>query len=436
LFHLECGNSQDLCFERKDERWLKKTKSPSVATENACTLRVIWIWFVFVDGNQCSSNPCHYGGHCKDGIGSYTCTCLDGYQGKNCEFVIPKFCRINNGDCEQFCSVRRDGQKDVVCSCADGYVLAEDGKHCVATVKYPCGKVSVARKKRSFLLPTDHSRGMSDEEDPPPYEMTTEENFVITTESPTPPPDNRTSSKNPYVNTRIVGGDECLLGQCPWQAVLLNEEGEEFCGGTILNENFILTAAHCINQSKEIKVVVGEVDREKKEQSESMHTVDKIIVHSKFDAETYDNDIALLKLKEPVTFSEYVIPACLPKVDFANEVLMKQKSGRVSGFGREYDGGQLPKKLKVLELPYVNKSTCEQSTYFVVTENMFCAGYDTEQKDACQGDSGGPHVTRYKDTYFVTGIVSWGEGCARKGKYGVYTKLSRFLRWVRTVMSL
>ncbi|XP_077647017.1 uncharacterized protein LOC110478744 [Lonchura striata] len=392
-------------------------------------------WNIYVDGNQCSSNPCHYGGHCKDGIGSYTCTCLDGYQGKNCEFVIPKFCRINNGDCEQFCSVRRDGRKDVLCSCADGYVLAEDGKQCVATVKYPCGKVSVARKKRSVLSLTDHSSGVSDQEDPP-RNMSAEEDFAITTESPTPPPDNRTSGKTPYVDTRIVGGDECLPGQCPWQAVLLNEEGEEFCGGTILNENFILTAAHCINQTKEIKVVVGEVDREKKEQSESMHTVDKIIVHSKFDAETYDNDIALLKLKEPVRFSEYVIPACLPKADFANEVLMKQKSGRVSGFGREYDGGPLPKKLKVLALPFVNRTTCKQSTSFVVTENMFCAGYDTEQKDACQGDSGGPHVTRYKDTYFVTGIVSWGEGCARKGKYGVYTKLSRFLRWVRTVMSL
>ncbi|NXW79352.1 FA10 factor, partial [Hirundo rustica] len=171
------------------------------------------------------------------------------------------------------------------------------------------------------------------------------------------------------------------------QAVLLNEEGEEFCGGTILNENFILTAAHCMNQSKEIKVVVGEVDREKKEPSESMHTVDKIFVHSKFIIETYDNDIALLKLKEPIRFSEYVIAACLPKADFANEVLMNQKSGRVSGFGREADGGELPKKLKVLELPYVNRNTCKQSTNFPLTENMFCAGYDTEEKDACQGDS-------------------------------------------------
>uniref|UniRef100_A0A8C9MN27 coagulation factor Xa n=1 Tax=Serinus canaria TaxID=9135 RepID=A0A8C9MN27_SERCA len=400
LEELKQGNIERECIE---ERCSKEEAREAFEDQE----KTEEFWNIYVDGNQCSSNPCHYGGHCKDGIGSYTCTCLDGYQGKNCEFVIPKFCRINNGDCEQFCSVRRDGRKDVVCSCAAGYVLAEDGKHCVATVQYPCGKISVVRKKRTVLSPTEHSNVTSDQEDPPANETSTEEDFAITTESPTPPPDNRTSSKTPYVDTRIVGGDECLPGQCPWQVN----------GGSLA-------------------LTVGEVDREKKEQSESMHTVNKIIIHSKFDAETYDNDIALLKLKEPIRFSEYIIPACLPKADFANEVLMKQKSGRVSGFGREYDGGQLPKKLKVLELPYVNRSTCEQSSNFVVTENMFCAGYDSEEKDACEGDSGGPHVTRYKDTYFVTGIVSWGEGCARKGKYGVYTKLSRFLGWVRRIMSL
>ncbi|KAM9020761.1 uncharacterized protein PRD47_004353 [Ara ararauna] len=391
-------------------------------------------WNIYVDGNQCSSSPCQYGGHCKDGIGSYTCSCLDGYQGKNCEFVIPKYCKINNGDCEQFCSIKKSVQKDVLCSCAKGYALAEDGKHCVSTVKYPCGKVFVKRKKRSVILPTDNSNVTGDPDMAPTYETSLEEDIVTTTESPTPSPGNETNGDTQYVNTRIVGGDECRLGECPWQAVLLNEEGEEFCGGTILNENFILTAAHCMNQSKEIKVVVGEVDREKKEQSETMHTVDKIFVHSKYVVETYDNDIALIKLKEPIIFSEYIIAACIPEADFANEVLMNQKSGMVSGFGREFEGGRLSKKLKVLEVPYVDRNTCKQSTNFAITENMFCAGYETEQKDACQGDSGGPHVTRYKDTYFVTGIVSWGEGCAKKGKYGVYTKLSRFLRWVKIVM--
>lgn len=62
---------------------------------------------------------------------------------------------------------------------------------------------------------------------------------------------------------------------------------------------------------------------------------------------------------------------------------------------------------------------------------MFCAGYDMIEKDACQGDSGGPHVTPYRSTYFITGIVSWGEGCAQRGKYGVYTQVSKYIRWIR-----
>ncbi|XP_010085785.1 PREDICTED: coagulation factor X-like, partial [Pterocles gutturalis] len=192
-------------------------------------------WNVYVDGNQCSSNPCHYGGHCKDGIGSYTCSCLDGYQGKNCEFVIPKYCKINNGDCEQFCSIKKSAQKDVLCSCAKGYVLAEDGKRCVSSVKYPCGRVFVKRKKRSVILSADNSNVTSDEdilragnssvtshEDVPPTNGTSlEEDIVTTTESPTARPGNGTSSKTPYVITRIVGGDECLLGECPWQVNLV-----------------------------------------------------------------------------------------------------------------------------------------------------------------------------------------------------------------------
>uniref|UniRef100_A0A452V778 Coagulation factor X n=1 Tax=Ursus maritimus TaxID=29073 RepID=A0A452V778_URSMA len=85
-------------------------------------------------------------------------------------------------------------------------------------------------------------------------------------------------------------------------------------------------------------------------------------------------------------------------------------------------------ELSTRKLCSVDNGDCEHS--FSITPNMFCAGYDSKPEDACQGDSGGPHVTRFKDTYFVTGIVSWGEGCARKGKYGVYTKVTNFLKWI------
>lgn len=161
-----------------------------------------------------------------------------------------------------------------------------------------------------------------------------------------------------------------------------------------------------------------------------VHEVEVIIKHNKFDKATYDCDIAILKLRTPIRFRMNVAPACLPQKDWAESTLMTQRSGIISGFGRTHEKGRPSVTLKMLEVPYVDRNTCKLSTSLTITSNMFCAGYDAKPEDACQGDSGGPHVTRFKDTYFVTGIVSWGEGCAQKGKFGIYTKVTNFLRWI------
>ncbi|NWW45011.1 FA10 factor, partial [Pedionomus torquatus] len=214
------------------------------------------------------------------------------------------------------------------------------------------------------------------------------------------------------------------------QAVLLDKYSRWFCGGTILNEYFILTAAHCVNRRKDLWVLVGMVDKDEEEPSRSIHRVEKIIAHAEYDTKIFDNDIALLKLEEPITFSEDVVPACLPEEDFAKDVLMNQTFGIVSGFGKRFELGRMAKRMKVLQIPYVDRDTCNLTLHNSVTENMFCAGTDKNGDDVCVGDGGGPHVTQYSGTYFVTGIISWGEGCGKKGKYGVYTNLSKFLPWV------
>uniref|UniRef100_A0A8C7E6K2 coagulation factor Xa n=1 Tax=Naja naja TaxID=35670 RepID=A0A8C7E6K2_NAJNA len=345
-------------------------------------------WNVYVDGDQCLSNPCHYGGTCKDGIGNYTCTCLAGYQGKNCDY--------------------RD---------------------------YSCGRNIKARNKREASLPdfeTKFSEG---------YDAIDENNFVETPTNfsslvPTVQSQNATllrKSDNPSPEVRVVNGTDCKLGECPWQALLLNDQGDGFCGGTILSPFYVLTAAHCINQTKHITVVVGEIDISGKKNGRLL-AVDKIYVHQKFVLATYDYDIAIIQLKTPIQFSENVVPACLPTADFANQVLMKQNFGIVSGFGRTRERGRTSNTLKVVTLPYVDRHECKLSSNFPITENMFCAGYHTLPQDACQGDSGGPHITAYRDTHFITGIISWGEGCAQTGKYGVYTKVSKFIPWIKRIM--
>ncbi|XP_025952784.2 coagulation factor X-like isoform X2 [Dromaius novaehollandiae] len=321
--------------------------------------------------------------------------------------VIPNACNVNNGNCEQFCKAEHEG---VVCSCAAGYALGNDNKTCIPVVKFPCGKIQ-----------------SSHEASP--------EDITGTMASLDAHLENEKSAEALSNHTEVTGEAGTLPTVCPWQAVLIHKDGDMFCGGTILNEYFILTAAHCANQSEKPMVLVGEVDRRKKEPSEAIHMVEKIIINDAFDLATYDSDIALIKLKEPITFSEYVIPACLPEEDFATEVLMKQASGIVSGFGKIFQRGRLVKRMKVFQIPYVDMGTCKPAIRSLVTENMFCAGYDKDGKDVCQGDGGGPHVTQYNGTYFVTGIISWGEGCGTPGKYGIYTNLSKFLPWVRSVLT-
>ncbi|XP_045422639.1 coagulation factor X-like isoform X1 [Lemur catta] len=380
-------------------------------------------WNKYKDGDQCERSPCQNQGLCTDGLGEYTCTCLEGFEGKNCELFTRKLCSLDNGDCDQFC---REEQNSVVCSCAGGYTLGDDGKSCISTEPFPCGKLTLGRRKRSAPQDTP--------------ETTVTEWSVLDDLYPTENPLdlldlNKTYSEEDGSDlVRIVGGRDCKEGECPWQALLVNEENEGFCGGTILSEFYVLTAAHCLHQAKRFTVRVGDRNTEKEEGGETAHEVEVVVKHNKFVRETYDYDIAVLRLKTPIVFRVNVAPACLPEKDWAESTLMTQKTGIVSGFGRTHEKGRPSSTLKMLEVPYVDRNSCKLSSSFTITQNMFCAGYDAQPEDACQGDSGGPHVTRFKDTYFVTGIVSWGEGCARKGKYGVYTKVATFLKWISKSM--
>ncbi|KAK2857212.1 hypothetical protein Q5P01_005947 [Channa striata] len=349
-------------------------------------------WAVYVDGDACESFPCANGGVCKDGIGSYSCYCRTGYQGFNCEIVIPELCENKNGGCEHFCSVFNENVK---CSCADGYFLASDDKSCQSNQTFKCGAIITKDVRTVFSLEAKFN--------------------------------SRRASM-----TRIVNGEDCPPGECPWQALLLNEDHQGFCGGTILNEYIILTAAHCMNQSRYIYVKLGEFDTLVEHGNEATHTVETIITHNKYKPDTYLNDIALIKLSKPIKFSKYMLPACIPEQEFAEKVLMRQPEGIVSGFGRLGEGRQTSTILQRLAMPYVERVNCIESTQLRISTRMFCAGYHSTPKDACQGDSGGPHVTRYRDTYFITGVVSWGEGCARRGKYGVYTQVSKYINWIRS----
>ncbi|XP_072440843.1 coagulation factor X-like [Chiloscyllium punctatum] len=377
-------------------------------------------WNKYVDGDQCESNPCRNGGICRDNVNRYDCQCPKGYHGSNCEIDVPQLCNLDNGGCQHFCKVQREQAR---CSCANDFVLHANKKSCIPQVPYPCGTVIKNRVRRSDFdgdsvlvnstAPTDSTVSNS------------------TSDQPTEPSHN----DNPADQiVRIVGGQECPLGQCPWQVLLVDENGKGFCGGTILTETLVVTAAHCLNETATITAVVGEFNVREDEHTEQRLEVEAVIAHPHFQRRNYDNDIAVLQLKEPMQFNQNVVPICLPQKDFANKVLMNSANALVSGWGHVVYHGMSADKLQRIMVPYIDRTECVESSRHQVSPNMFCAGYKNKSKDACQGDSGGPHVTEHKNTWFLTGIVSWGEGCAQQGKYGIYTKVSRYLSWLKLII--
>ncbi|XP_069320184.1 coagulation factor IX isoform X2 [Eulemur rufifrons] len=322
-------------------------------------------------------------------------------------------CNIKNGRCKQFCKKSADNK--VVCSCTEGYQLAEDKKSCEPAVPFPCGRVSVSHTSTLTRAETIFSNM--------DYENSTEVETIL---------DNVTeSTHSPQDFTRVVGGENAKPGQFPWQ-VILNGKIDAFCGGSIVNEKWVVTAAHCIVPPVNITVVAGEHDIEKTESTEQKRNVIRVILHHSYNATVnkYSHDIALLELDKPLTLNSYVTPICIADREYTN-IFLKFGSGYVSGWGRVFNRGRSASILQYLRVPFVDRATCLRSTKFTIHNNMFCAGYHEGGRDSCQGDSGGPHVTEVEGTNFLTGIISWGEECAMKGKYGIYTKVSRYTNWIK-----
>ncbi|XP_072235298.1 prothrombin [Leuresthes tenuis] len=258
-----------------------------------------------------------------------------------------------------------------------------------------------------------------------------------------------------YREKRIVGGDDAEEASAPWQVMLYKRSPQELlCGASLVSDQWILTAAHCIlyppwNKNfttNDILVRLGKHNRAKFERGiEKIVAIDEIIVHPKYNwKENLNRDIALLHLRRPVTFTNEIHPICLPSKEVARTLMSKGFKGRVTGWGNLKEtwnpsARNLPTVLQQIHLPIVDQGTCRKSTSVRITNNMFCAGFKPEESqrgDACEGDSGGPFVMKYpaENRWYQIGIVSWGEGCDRDGKYGFYTHLFRMGRWMRKVI--
>ncbi len=244
------------------------------------------------------------------------------------------------------------------------------------------------------------------------------------------------------ISTRIVGGTESQAGEWPW-IVSIKSAGNHFCGGSLINSQWVLTAAHCMfNGSVQIKpgeitASVGEYDLNSSPVT-TASSISKIYTHPDYDAAAITNDIALLKLQQPV--SSPVTINALDSTSTINAVAAQSKVTSI-GWGSTvgYAYGEVvtpnyPFVLRDVELPLQTDTMCDSALGKNYTPEMVCAGIANSGKDSCQGDSGGPLVIDDNGNWKQIGIASWGIGCASTTP-GAYTRLALYQSWINTISS-
>ncbi|XP_068113990.1 hyaluronan-binding protein 2 isoform X2 [Hyperolius riggenbachi] len=406
----------------------------------------------------CKNNPCKNGGSCVvKGYNKFVCACPPNRKGK--------FCEIDSNDC-----YRNDGFR------YRGHVSrTESGQSCLPWDSYRLSRESVNAFVPDIWLYGigEHNLCRNPDGLEKPWCYYVDQNGHLKWEvcevqtcskvlrpnvtSPVTQPKSTASPSTtakanvsfstcgmkelpPNTRGRIIGGKRTYPGKHPWLASLQLKTpirgypNGHICGGTLISECWILTAAHCVNplpQATFWKVLMGKVDLKKNETSEQEFEVEKIIAHEDFIERTSSlhNDVALMKLKKVngrcAQETRFVKTACLPDREFS-----PGKVCDISGFGmteKGYSSNLLEASVQVI--PEIN-CTDPASYGKFIDGSMLCAGVNEGGIDACQGDSGGPLACDRNGTTQVAGVVSWGDKCGVKNKPGVYAHVYRFIPWI------
>lgn len=225
---------------------------------------------------------------------------------------------------------------------------------------------------------------------------------------------------------RIVGGADADIAALPWQVAVMDGQYIQYCGGSIIAAQWVLTAAHC-------EVAVGDRIGAGHSKLSTMRTtgqirsVAQVITYPGFVSPEYGKDIALLKLNAPLDLSGANAKA-IPLATEADATYFATGSvATVSGWGTLRSNGSSPNTLQRVDVD-VSSASAVRSAYGTLSSDQL--GAARSGKDSCQGDSGGPFIVKKNGTPILAGVVSWGEGCARAGYPGMYARVASFNSWI------
>ncbi|CAL4077159.1 unnamed protein product [Meganyctiphanes norvegica] len=251
------------------------------------------------------------------------------------------------------------------------------------------------------------------------------------------------------IHARISGfqGNEAQFGEFPWMTAVLRTEyiGDKevnlyVCGGSLIEDNVVLTAAHCVagKDSTKLKIRVGEWDTQNEYETYAHEDrqVLEYIVHPAYNQQNLQNDFALVFLESPFILKPHIDTVCLP----GPQPFPEGTTCFATGWGKDKFGkeGVYQNVLKKIDLPIVDNYNCQESLrttrlgkYFKLDDSFMCAG-GVPTKDTCTGDGGSPLVCQLPgdSSYVQVGIVAWGIGCGEDGVPGVYADVTQAGDWI------
>uniref|UniRef100_G1NNS9 Enteropeptidase n=1 Tax=Meleagris gallopavo TaxID=9103 RepID=G1NNS9_MELGA len=236
--------------------------------------------------------------------------------------------------------------------------------------------------------------------------------------------------------TRIVGGSDARREAWPW-IISLHFNSRPVCGASLVNEEWLVTAAHCVYgrqlQPSTWKAVLGLYDQSNMTDTLTVvQNIDRIVINPHYNKLTKDSDIALMHLQYKVQYTDYIQSICLPQ---KNQQFLPGINCSIAGWGAIRYEGPTSNILQEAEVPLILNEKCQEwLPEYTITENMICAGYDMGGVDSCQGDSGGPLMSEDGNQWVLVGVTSFGYECALAQRPGVYVRVAMFVDWIQKII--